>query len=824
MTDSLRWTRRSLGGPLRRYWAITTSLMGVVLGVYVWQFLRTNQDFTGPQPVTLRTGLALTFLVGPMVLWVMQSLSAAILALVSGQPWRACLRQDAWSALPLGLLGLSPLLGLLTGRHPTAYHAGVIVPVSLAFGGYLALKAGSAWHLCRQDHGRLALDARWARYVVFGIIALYAAIFVTLVVLRYNAFQLWGVDHTMVAQALWNTGQERFLRFNFVNGEDMSLLAEQFVPIYILFAPLYWLIPDPRLLFVVQAVAIASGAWPVYHMALRRLQSPSLALLWAATYLVLPMTLFAAQDSMGAIRPETLAIPIFLFMLDALDRRNWLVFGAMVLLAFAAKQWLSPLVAALGLWVAYRLDRRLLGWGLCIAGILWFVGLTQWVMPAIRGGPNLTLIKHIGQAAGEQGVAGVAQMLVSNPGLFLGRVLAPGHLLLLFFILFSLGGLPLADLWMAGVTLPVLAMLAISTHSPVVWLGDYHYFPILPFLILAAIGGVVTFGRRLEQWLNWKPQRGVSTLTGFALGMALAGACFWSYSPLGWRFWDPRSQGVYWADTYRVGLHAKVADQFLSRIPDQIPVLASEYLAPRLANRAELYSFYWPPDDVLDRVGYVVIDLLQNHVRTERTMAAEIALMGDLMRRPDFALTAFEDGVLLFQRSASQGYISQVDILPLNPQPQIMRVENLGGRLKLLGYDPPAGPLRAGERARVTYYWQVLDGYASAFAVKLGVNPESIETHQTNYVLADHFASAVDEFDVLHLPTYLQMPPGRWQPGQIIRETYDFYVPDDAQGEYQWQVGLYAVPRFLGIRIEIRRQVPGTEPALLGTLRVEPAK
>jgi hypothetical protein len=203
-------------------------------------------------------------------------------------------------------------------------------------------------------------------------------------------------------------------------------------------------------------------------------------------------------------------------------------------------------------------------------------------------------------------------------------------------------------------------------------------------------------------------------------------------------------------------------------------------------------------------------------------MARELTLLDKLLSDTDFSLTAYQDGLLFFQRGPADGYVSRVEVLAESPEPKVRSEQDLGGRLRLLGYDPPTGSLRAGESFQVTYYWQVLDSFSAPFDIKLGINPESVETHRTDYVLADRFVSPTGEFSVLHLPTYIQLPPIRWQPGQIIRETYDFRMPAEAQGEYDWSVALYAVPRFLGIRINSERQVPGAEPIVLGTLTVQP--
>jgi uncharacterized membrane protein len=803
---------------LRQHWLLTQGALGVALGAYLWQFLATNQDFTGPLPIGLPLGLALTFLLGPLAVWGGQALSARILARWTGRSYRECRRSDALSLLLLALLGASPLLGLLTGWHSTAYHATVVVLVSLAFSGCLALKAATAWQLGL----RLNLNGRRARYLLAGATVLFCLVFLTLQVLRYNAYQLWGVDHSMVTQALWNTLHGRFLAFTFVYGIDLNLLADHFEPIYTLLVPAYGVWPDSRLPLLVQVVALALGAWPLFHIARRRLQNPTLALGWALTYLLLPMTVSAAQDSAGAVRPDALAIPIFMFMLDALDRRKWLVFALTVVLAFAAKQYLSLLVAMLGLWLAIRQRRWGLGLGLFALGTLWFVVLVQWLMPALGGGPNLTLAGQFGPEVGEAGLAGLAQLLVTDPGTFLARFFSPNHFLFVFFLLFSFGGLALLEPLLAAVGLPLFAIFSLALPHGPVNLGNHHYYPLVPFFLVAAVYGVAALDKRVTKRYEGNARRVAAALTAFALGMGLTASFFWISSPLSWSFWDRRAQTAYWGNRYVAGEHAQLADEFVERVPPEVPVLASDYLLAHLANRPQVYHFFRPPEDVLQRVDYAVADLLQNHVRTGDMMAAEKALLRDLLAGPAFALVAHEDGLLFFERGASGGYTSRAGVLAERPRPQVRLERDLGGRLRLLGYDPPPGPLRAGERCQVTFYWQVLTGFDAPFALKLGVNPESVEAHQVDYVLADRFAGPSGEFGVLHLPTYLQVPPEQWQPGQIIQETYEFRLSARAQGRYTWTVGLYAVPRFLGIRLDDGRRVPDTEPIVLDTVQVQP--
>ena len=74
-----------------------------------------------------------------------------------------------------------------------------------------------------------------------------------------------------MTQAVWSTAHADFLSVTDVHGEQISRLGSHFDPILAAFAPLWCLWPDPELLLVVQAIAVASGAIPVYWLARKHL-------------------------------------------------------------------------------------------------------------------------------------------------------------------------------------------------------------------------------------------------------------------------------------------------------------------------------------------------------------------------------------------------------------------------------------------------------------------------------------------------------------------------------------------------------------------------
>src|SRR5690554_2974627 len=94
---------------------------------------------------------------------------------------------------------------------------------------------------------------------------------------RYAGFNAGMLDLGNMAQAIWSATQGRPLMYSDPAGVSLSRLTGHVELIYFLFAPLYALWPDPRLLLIAQAALFALGAIPVYRMARRRLESVNAA-------------------------------------------------------------------------------------------------------------------------------------------------------------------------------------------------------------------------------------------------------------------------------------------------------------------------------------------------------------------------------------------------------------------------------------------------------------------------------------------------------------------------------------------------------------------
>ena len=122
--------------------------------------------------------------------------------------------------------------------------------------------------------------------VVWVAAAAFATGFGATAVLRHRTFESGRFDLGNMTQAVWSTAHGDVLSVTDVHGEQISRLGSHFDPILALLAPLWWLWPDPELLLVVQAIAVASGALPVFWLARKHLGADWPAAALALAYLL----------------------------------------------------------------------------------------------------------------------------------------------------------------------------------------------------------------------------------------------------------------------------------------------------------------------------------------------------------------------------------------------------------------------------------------------------------------------------------------------------------------------------------------------------------
>lgn len=604
--------------------------------------------------------------------------------------------------------------------------------------------------------GRLPLVAA----VVLTLV--WAAVMAWLSARRYAGYNAGMLDLGNMSQAIASVLRGQPLVFTYVDGAT-SRLAFHVELLYLLLAPVWALWPDPRGLLVAQAALYAAGAIPAYRLGARAAGGATGGLALAAIYLLYPVALTAVLFDLHG---DTLAMPLLLFALEALDRRAWRAFAVWAVLAVSCKFYVAAPVGLAGLvaWRAYG-ERR--------AGLITFLaalayGLVAFLVVRPLFTTASTSTAHSGLSYLSFYFGRLDELASTAPARLLSAAAVFGPAMLLAWH---------GRRWLVP-ALP-MALAALLSTGPG---GSYdyryhHYAVVVPFVIMAAAEGLARLRERAEAGRGRRPWRADLGFTVFTV--ALMGALL-ADTPLNPLFWlappgtglDPSAYGVTRRDAVKGAFLAE-------RVPPGAPLAASTFLASHLVARDTLYLTRYPDDPggerlplLLPQVDYVLADALFDWRAVDGGAvlggaAYERAEIGLLLRDPAFGLAAADDGLLLFQRGAAAPLAQAARMVPAPGGPPLAQA----GPLHLVEHRlEPLG----GRRFRATFVWELA-----------GEPPPGD-------VVAVSRLEGVPDARIVHLPTYALAPIATWEPGQALEERFELELPARVPaGAYSWRVGWY---------------------------------
>jgi uncharacterized membrane protein len=402
------------------------------------------------------------------------------------------------------------------------------------------------------------------RAVVAGGIVAFAGGFGTLSILRHRAFESGRFDLGNMVQAVWSTANGDPLEVTNLQGEQVSRLAAHVDPLLAAFAPLWMLWPSPSLLLVVQAIAVALGAVPVFWLARKHLESELAGAGFASAYLLYPPVQWLPLDDFHAV---ALACPLLLFAFWYLDEDRLGAFAVFAAAAVLAKEEIGLVVAAMGLW--YALSRRSvrIGGAIAVLGAAWSIVAIAVVIPA-AGDDGSDFYGRYEEVGGSP--LGLIETAVTDPG----RIPS---------VAFDERGIEyLAELALPLAVLPVLAPAALVIAVPELGINllsstvtqtsiHFHYTAgLVPGLFVAAVLGV---GRVAQS----RPALATPLTVGIA-ATALVGSLL--LGPVPDRL-----------DDYGRTEVDRVAAEALGVISEGEPVSATNTLGAHLSERRRVLSF-----------------------------------------------------------------------------------------------------------------------------------------------------------------------------------------------------------------------------------------
>jgi uncharacterized membrane protein len=428
--------------------------------------------------------------------------------------------------------------------------------------------------------GRLRTEA-WDRDAAFRAVcagtAAYALLFVFAAVMHYVEYKTGRFDNGDMVQAIWSTMHGHFFESTTLQGHQASRLGAHVDPFLLLFVPLFWISSSPLILPVVQALAVASGALPVFWLGRKHLGSSRAAAQFAFAYLLYPATQFNAFTNAVGFHSVSMAVPLVLFAIWFLDEDRLVAFSIFAVLAASTKEEMALAVGCLGIWYAVRTGRKLFGFTVFAIGLALTVFNFLWVIPHFSptgAEPFAGRYRAVGGTP-----TGIVHKFFTDPTVFVHAV-ATGHkatfLALLFVpVLFLCLLEPL--LFLGAV--PDLLINLLSSKSEQTMINYQYAAGIVPFVFAASIFGAARFKRQVGRISLWV--------------LALA-ACTAIYSPTLVLISDVPALGspVAAAQSHAIGL-----------IPKGAPVSASNLLGGYLSERRYISTFPY-----VARAKWIIVD------------------------------------------------------------------------------------------------------------------------------------------------------------------------------------------------------------------------
>lgn len=457
----------------------------------------------------------------------------------------------------------------------------------------------------------------------------FAAGMSVLAVLQQRAFETGRFDVGNLTQAVWSTAHGRFLEITDLQGEQISRLGAHFDPVVALLAPLWWLWPHPSLLLVVQAVAVALGAVPVFLLARKHLGSEWAGLGFALVYLLYPPTQWLVVDD---FHPVALATPLLLGAIWFLDENRLLPFALCAAVACTTKEQVGLVVAMLGLWHAVSHGRRRAGAVIAVAGVAVAVIATAVVVPRYAPGGGSPFEGRYAAVGGSP--AGIAETAVLHPIRLLEAAAERRDADYLFDLLWPLAGLSLLAPLAAATALPELALNLLSSTRTQTSIHYHYTAAAIPGLVAGAVLGVALVYRR-------RPRVAAMILRGLVLVTLVAGVVLgplpvWRHVPFG---------SELATRDHIVTPHDRAAARVLRSVPPGVAVSATNTLGAHLSERSRIFSF-----PVLREARWVAVDLTRpsylDDARGRRFASAYAALRRD----PRWSVVRAEDGVIVLRR------------------------------------------------------------------------------------------------------------------------------------------------------------------------------
>jgi len=647
------------------------------------------------------------------------------------------------------------------------------------------------------------------RYQILLLLAIifYIIIFTGLAFDQHLGMRTHKADLGQIDQAVWNSSRGRFVEMT-DNGFVATRMTDHVEPILALVSPLLWLWNDVRALLLLQVIFVAIGAWPLYAIALLRLDkilSPRertqiwqmeplrqmtgpMALALAIAYLLAPQLQSAVLSEFHA---APLAVPLILWAFWAIETGRLWHFVMATLLVAAVKEEMALMAAGLGAWQLWRLDLRfllvqdtlqnklqqlkaqrlglLLGTLVTLATLVWFYLATFVIVPAhavqVYDSAESVYFGRYG-ALGDS-PADILKSFFTQPGRVWQLATEPVRVRYLWGLLASFGLLSLLAPEILLLSLPLLLANLLSAY-PAQYYGEFHYSaPLVPYFAISAAYGLGRLWRVLGRYTAGGSASyqhmaaasiGTMTLASLftnartALRPLIAWICTLWILLWGTQAYLEAGRGPLAAryDPTPITAHHRRLAHFVAQIPPDAAVTATAAVHPHVSHRRYVYQFPLGLPELGEpgQADWALLDVTTNTDMAPGDVKGAIATL----LAGEWGVVDGEDGFLLLRRGLTTKQIPDTfyNFARSAPSPTVPPID---ATLIFAGAQAIDWP--RWRQTSVNACWTVGPAFAAApFTPQLELVTPAGEVRYAMSAAAP--------------PALLWVPPAQWQAGETI--------------------------------------------------------
>lgn len=459
----------------------------------------------------------------------------------------------------------------------------------------------------------------------FSIVG-YTVYFTMASFLKYANFFTGRFDLGNMDQTVWNTIHGRIFQLTDPNGTAIvSRLSFHADFMLIFLAPLYAIWQDPRMLLLMQSLAIGIGGIFIFLIGKTITKQKSVALAFTISYLLYPALEYANLYDFHAV---TLAIPLFLASWYLIMKNRLFWAAVLLLLAATSKEQVWLIIGLFGIYFLFWRKKYILGISFTALGFALFYYLVKFAIPAAHGGSHFALSYY--SDFGSSPLT-IAKNILLSPVKTVSTIFGKGQLIYLLGLSAPLGFLSLLGFPILILVSPDLAVSLLSQNKQLHTIY-YHYGAIpTPFFFIAALYGFAFLAKRYAKLM----QR-----IGIYIILVSAIVCAYFLGPLPGAFHP--SIAMY---TDQLP-YATLVDNFLLSIPKKYSVAATNNIGSHLSHRREIFTI---PIGLKD--ADIVVFLL-NDAFAQPSLIAQKAMALQLDADPLYTkLISYQDFVVYKKKS-----------------------------------------------------------------------------------------------------------------------------------------------------------------------------